>query len=64
MPILRVVEEVVSVIEVSYDVDVPVELCSIVGTDVAEDYLDRARDEVHRETVRVNREIVSVESIS
>ena len=54
---VRVTEQVASVAEVSYDVDLPE------GADVddVEEYLDRASDEVHRETLRSNREITGTE---
>jgi hypothetical protein len=62
---VRVTEERCVVEEISYDVEIPD------GTDIVEDldfeiedHLDRASDEVHRETVRANIEITNVEEIT
>lgn len=57
---VRLTEQVASVIEISYDVELPP------GDEIedAEDHLERATDEVHRETVRVHREIIGREEIA
>jgi len=55
----RVIEQVASVVEISYDVPVPA------GADLddIEEFADREAHEVHRETVRSHREIISVEPL-
>jgi len=55
----RVTEQVVTVVEVSYDVPVPA------GADIddIEKYADREAHEVHRETIRTQREIIGAERL-
>lgn len=57
--IVRVTEQVASVVEVSYDVTMP----DGESVDEVEDFLDREADEVHREALRSHREIMSVEKV-
>lgn len=57
---VRVTEQVLELVEVSYDVELP----TGVDVDDAEEHLDRASDEVHRQVLCGQREIVSTEPIA
>jgi hypothetical protein len=61
MPIVIVKEQRAVVIEVTYEVEIPevVDLVEDLDFEI-EDHLDRSTDEVDRETVRSNVEIIDL----
>lgn len=61
--LIRVTEQISNVSQISYDIRIDNGKTLDEIEDEIEDYLNRARDEVHRMIIQSNREIINIEKV-